>query len=123
MRSKFQTWYASEVAEQLKEDSVANLKVDISATEIKPKCEGWLISTLQNLQQRPKVFVNSFKGARIWDAVISVISHKYVYYLQFSFVNLAFKLSLALAKYILHQCSKSVVLHCGRKYCNIYSNI
>ena len=74
MRSNFQTWYASKVAEQLEEVSVANVNVDILATVIKPKCASWLISTLQNLQQRPKVFVNSFKGARIWDAVISVIS-------------------------------------------------
>ena len=71
MRSKFQTWHASKVAEQLEEVSVANVKVDISATVIKPECASWLISTLQNLQQRP---VNGFKGAGIWDPVMSVIS-------------------------------------------------
>ena len=71
MRSKFQTWHASKVAEQLEEVSVANVKVGISATVIKPECASWLISTLQNLQQRP---VNGFKGAGIWDPVMSVIS-------------------------------------------------
>ena len=50
------------------------MKVDISATVIKLKCEYWLISTLQNLQQHPEIFVNGFKGAGIWDAVMSVIS-------------------------------------------------
>ena len=74
MRSKFQTWYASKVAEQLKEVSVANVKVDISVTVIKPKCANQLISILQNLQQHPEVFVNGFKGAGIWDPVMSVIS-------------------------------------------------
>lgn len=74
IRSKFQTWHPSKVAEQLKEALVADVKVDISATVIKPKCASWLISTLQNLQQCPEVFVNGFKGAGIWDAVMSVIS-------------------------------------------------
>ena len=50
------------------------MKVDISATVIKPKCASSLISTQQNLQQHPEVFVNGFKGAGIWDAVMSVIS-------------------------------------------------
>ena len=69
MRSKFQTWYASKVAKQLKEVSVANVKVDILATEM---CKLANLNSAKSTAT-PRSFCKRFQ-ARIWDAVMSVIS-------------------------------------------------
>jgi len=72
MKKRFQAWYAVEVQKQLKEVSLDEVKVDVSAAVIKAKSANWTISAWQALEKRPEIAINGFKKAGILDAVIEV---------------------------------------------------
>ncbi len=72
MRTRFQTWYASEVHKQLKEVTVDNVKVSVAASVVKPLTGRWIISTWQEIEQRPALAVNGFRGAGILDSVAAI---------------------------------------------------
>ena len=69
MRTRFQTWYASEVQKQLKEVPVDNVKVSVTASVVKPLSARWIISTWQEIEQRPALALNGFRHAGILNAV------------------------------------------------------
>ena len=70
MRARFQKWYADEVQSQLKDVSVDEVKVSVAASHIKPLSAMWMISTWQEVEQRPEL--NGFHGAGIVDAIAAV---------------------------------------------------
>ena len=72
MRTRFQTWYASEVQKQLKDVPVDQVKVGVTATAIKPLSAKWIISTWQEIENRPDLAINGFRAAGIASAVESV---------------------------------------------------
>ena len=61
LRKNFQTWYAGEVQKQLKTVSVDQVKVDITASAIKPLCARWIQTAWQGLEQQPQIAINSFR--------------------------------------------------------------
>ena len=69
IRSRFQSWYASEVREQLKPQPV---HVDVSASVVKTRSLGWFVSSWQPLAARPTVAINGFKKTGIYVAVTEV---------------------------------------------------
>lgn len=72
MRVKFQKWYADEVRKQLKRSSVDEVKVSVAASLIKPLSAEWLISTWQEIEQRPELAINGFRGAGIVHAIAAI---------------------------------------------------
>ena len=72
MRAKFQKWYADEVQNQLKHVPVDKVKVSVVASHIKPLSATWMISTLQEIEQRPELAINGFRGAGIVDAIAAI---------------------------------------------------
>ena len=72
MRARFQKWYADEVQSQLKDVSVDEVKVSVAASHIKPLSAMWMISTWQEIEQRPELAINGFRGAGILDAIAAV---------------------------------------------------
>ncbi len=55
LKSRFQTWYASEVKKQLEVVPVDKVKVDITATAIKSQSANWIISAWQAIEKRPEI--------------------------------------------------------------------
>ena len=74
VRSKFQAWYSSEVQRQLKTVPLDQVKVEMSAPIMKNHCTNWMISGIQNLQARPEIAINGFKGSGILTAIDSVLA-------------------------------------------------
>ena len=72
MRTRFQTWYASEVQKQLKDVPVDQVKVGVTAAAIKPLSVNWIISTWQEIENRPDLAINGFWAAGIMSAVESI---------------------------------------------------
>ena len=72
MRTRFQTWYASEVQKQLKEVPVDNVNVSVAASVVKPLSARWIISTWQEIEQRPALALNGFRHAGILNAVKAI---------------------------------------------------
>ena len=72
MRAKFQKRYADEVQNQLKHVPVDEVKVSVVASHIKPLSATWMISTWQQIQQRPELAINGFPGAGIVDAIAAI---------------------------------------------------
>ena len=68
MRTRFHTWYASEVQKKLKD----KVKVNVTASVIKPMSANWVISTRQEIENRPDVAANGFRAAGIVKAVASI---------------------------------------------------
>ena len=71
LKSKFQTWYASEMQKQLQTTPVADVKVDVAAATIKPQSAAWIVSAWQAITMRPDIVVNGFCKAGIVDAIAS----------------------------------------------------
>ena len=71
-RTRFQTWYASEVQKQLKDVPVDQVKVGVTAATIKPLSAKWIISTWQEIENRPELAINGFQALGIVSAVASV---------------------------------------------------
>ena len=71
MRTRFQTWYASEVQKQLKDAPVDQVKVNVTAAAIKPLSANWIISTWQEIENRPDLTINGFRAAGIVSAIAS----------------------------------------------------
>ena len=69
MRTRFQTWYASEVQKQLKDVPVDQVKVGITNAAIKTLSANWIISTWQEIENRPDLAINGFRAAGIVSAV------------------------------------------------------
>ena len=72
MRTRFQTWYASEVQKQLKDAPLDQVKVNVTAAAIKPLSANWVISTWQEIENRPDLAINGFRAAGIVGAVASI---------------------------------------------------
>lgn len=69
IRSRFQSWYVSEVREQLKTQPVHEVAVDVSASVVKTRNLGWFVSSWQSLAARPTVAIN---GCKKTDAMTEV---------------------------------------------------
>lgn len=67
LKSKFQTWYADEVAKQIGKDmdNVENIKVDLSLTRMKPLGAKWIVSLYDYLGSNSDIIRNGFKSAGI----------------------------------------------------------
>ena len=72
MRTRFQTWYASEVQKQLKDVPVDQVKVGVTAAAIKSLSANWIISTWQEIENRPDLAISGFRAAGIVSAIASV---------------------------------------------------
>ena len=72
MRARFQKWYADEVQTQLKHTSIDEVKVNVAASHIKPLSATWVISTWQEIEQRPELAISGFRGAGIVDAMEAI---------------------------------------------------
>ena len=72
IRSRFQSWYADEVREQLQIQLVHEVTVDVSASVVKSRSLGWFASSWQSLAAGPTLAINGFKKAGIYDAVTEV---------------------------------------------------
>lgn len=57
MSARFQKWYADEVQNQLRYRSIDELKVNVAASQIKPLSTTWMISTWQEIEQRPELVI------------------------------------------------------------------
>ena len=71
LKRKFQTWYAAEIQEQLKEVPVDEVKVDVTAAAM-PKSASWIFSAWHSIEEQPGIAVNGFRRAGISDAVNAV---------------------------------------------------
>ena len=72
LRTRFQTCYASEVQKQPKGVPVDQVKVGVTAVAMKPLRANWIISTWQEIENRPDLAINAFRAAGIVSAVASV---------------------------------------------------
>ena len=72
LRTRFQTWYANEIQKQLKEVSLDQVQVPVSASIIKPLSANWIISTWQEIEKRPEIAVNGFRAAGIVSAIADI---------------------------------------------------
>lgn len=74
MRARYQKWYADEVQTQLncKHTSIDKVKVNVAASHIKPLSATWVISTWQEIEQRPELAISGFHGAGIVDAMEAI---------------------------------------------------
>ena len=61
IRSRFQSWYSSEVREQLKTQPVHEVAVDVSASVVKTRSLGGFVSSWQSLAARPTVAINGLR--------------------------------------------------------------
>ena len=69
LKATFQSWYANEVKKQLLFEPVDKVKIDITATAIKPLSANWIISSWQTIERRPEITINGFRKAGIVDAI------------------------------------------------------
>ena len=72
LRSRFHDWYASEVEKQLKIVKMNEIKVEMTTVAMKIKCAQWMISAIQEIQERPEIAVNGFRATGILTAVTEV---------------------------------------------------
>ena len=68
LRTKFQGWYAGNIAQQLKTQSAIK-PADLRLSVMKPLGAKWLIEAVEDMKQRRDVIVNSFRNAGILDTV------------------------------------------------------
>lgn len=72
LRTRFQTWYASEIQKQLKVVPLDEVQVSVTASSIKPHSAKWIISTWQEIEKRPDLAINGFQAAGIVSAITAV---------------------------------------------------
>lgn len=72
LRTRFQTWYASEIQTQLKLVPLDKVQVNVTASTIKPHSAKWIISTWQEIERRPDLAINGFQAAGIASAIAAV---------------------------------------------------
>lgn len=72
LRTRFQTWYASEIQKQLKVVPLDEVQVSVTASSIKPQSAKWIISTWQEIEKRPDLAINGFQAAGIASAITAV---------------------------------------------------
>ena len=53
---------------------IEKIRIDLTAPVVKTNCAKWLIAAVQDLQQRPAITINGFKGSGILAAVDAVIN-------------------------------------------------
>lgn len=58
----------------VKDSSLDQLKVEMSAPIMKNLCTNWMISGIQSLQARPEMAINGFKGSGIFAVIDSVLA-------------------------------------------------
>ena len=68
LRTKFQGWYAGNIAQQLKTQSAIK-PADLRLSVMKPLGAKWLIEAVEDMKQRRDVIVNGFRNAGILDTV------------------------------------------------------
>ena len=51
LRTRFQTWYVSEIQKQLKVIALDKVQVSVTASTIKPHSGKWIISTSQEIEK------------------------------------------------------------------------
>ena len=68
LRSKFQTWYASQVSIQVQSGSTI---IDLKLSTMKPLGANWLIEIHDYFKKRPEIIMNGFKAAGIVDVLKS----------------------------------------------------
>lgn len=61
LKSRFQSWYASEVKKQLEHVPVHEVKVDVTATSIKARSCKWIMAAWQAIEKRPEIAINGFQ--------------------------------------------------------------
>ena len=72
LKRKFQSWYADNIAQQLK-DSKAIKPVDLRLALMKPLSAKWIIEAVADIEQRKEVIINGFHHAGIFDALKDVL--------------------------------------------------
>ena len=75
LKSRFQSWYATEVKKQIEHVPVHEVKVDVTATAIKARSCSWEIAAWQAIEKRPEIAINRFQKAGIIDAVSTARAH------------------------------------------------
>lgn len=68
LRTKFQAWYAGNIAQQLKAKSGIK-PADLRLSVMKPLGAKWLIEAVEEMKQRKDVIINGYRNAGILDAV------------------------------------------------------
>ena len=72
LKRKFQSWYADNIAQQLK-DSKAIKPVDLQLALMKLLSTKWIIEAVADIGQRKEVVINGFHHADIFDALKDVL--------------------------------------------------
>ena len=72
MRSKFQSWYAREVQQQMKVVPLDQVKVDVGMTVIKSPSTSWIVAAWQSIGARAEITVNGFRAVGIQAAIAKV---------------------------------------------------
>ena len=71
MSTKYQDWYASEVASQWERGVEPNdVKVDVNLSTIKPLHAGWIIDYYKHMQSSRLVIKSAFRKALITEAAM-----------------------------------------------------
>ena len=73
LRQQFETWYATQVCQQLKRGD--NSTVDLKLSVVKPLGAQWIIDAINYLKRNPNIVINGFRGTGVFELTYNCVHY------------------------------------------------